>query len=658
MKAVLHGFAPLYVLLASATAHAGLDPIGLAEDLRKPEDPALIQGAKAADPAVRARVAQAWGRIQKPVSIDRLFALLPDADSRVRRAAVFALGQFGWKAEFAAGREADILAKVAPLVIDSSQSVRLAVAEAIGKVGLAKTPDAIAPLLANPEPELRAEALLALYRYHLVYRLREPQTVLPDLDQKIVDAMLALEGDQEPLVRRNLAYYFARVKDARGLQTAIRLAKDPDTWVRYFAVLALAKTADAAGEPAALAAAKDGFYVQRVAAVQALAAMKKAADIPADLLKDPFFHVRAAIADALGAADSPASIQTLGTLSQDLSSTVQAEAVKSTALRLKADALPAIKDAMNSAAWPVRAAAYDALAGLVDSDENAQALAIAGTSDEDPRAAASAISAIASVPGDAAWNALKSALESTAPAIRGPAVEALAGRKDADLAKVAWNAYGIMAGNQWNDSRTTLVSVIASVPGAETTADLQKAVEDPAQSVVDAAVKALQDRGIAVPAPLRAPTVSPFRDQTYARHPFVILETTQGEVWMEMYPEAAPIHVATIVGEAKAGKYDGTSWHRVVSDFVVQGGTFDGSGWDNGDFSVRAEINTVKFIRGAIGMPRGDGFDTGSIGIFINHVPTPHLDGQYTVFGQVVQGMDNVDKLEIGDKILKARVIE
>src|SRR5262249_36038377 len=117
---------PLYVLFTLATAQAGLDPISTAEDARKPEDPALIAAAGSPDAGARARAAQAWGRIQKPMSIDRLFALLSDSDSRVRRAAAFALGQFGWKPEFAAGREAEITAKLAPLAADSSQSVRLA----------------------------------------------------------------------------------------------------------------------------------------------------------------------------------------------------------------------------------------------------------------------------------------------------------------------------------------------------------------------------------------------------------------------------------------------------------------------------------------------------------------------------------------------------
>jgi cyclophilin family peptidyl-prolyl cis-trans isomerase len=649
---------PLYVVLAVTTARAGLSPVEEAEDLRRPEDPALLQAASSADPLDRARAALAWGRIQQPVGIDHLYPLLSDTDARVRRAAAFALGQFGWKPEFAKGREAEILAKLEPLAADSSQSVRIAAVEAMGKVGLLKTPDAVAPLLASAEAELRAEALMALYRYHLVLKLREPNTAVPDPSQPVMSAMLALEADGEALVRRNLVYYFARIKDPRGLPMAIRLAGDPETWVRYFSILAIQKSGDPSGEPAALAAASDSFYVIRVAAVNALAAIGKSADIPAALLQDPYFHVRAAIADALGTSDSSASIQTLGTLAQDRSPTVQGEALKSTEQRIKADSIPALKAATISPLWPVRAAAYEALGDLAPKNADAAQLELKGAIDEDPRAATSAVSALTSVPGDAAWQALKAAIESTEPAVRDAAIDGLGTRKDADLAQEAWHGYRIMPGNRWDDQRTSLIAILAAIPGDETTAELKQALGDDSQEVALAAAQALADRGIPVPAPNRGPTLSPFRNDKFTQHPFVILETTQGEIWIECYSEAAPIEVAGFVGMAKAGRYDGTSWHRVVSDFVVQGGSLDGSGWDNGDFAVRAEVNPLRFGRGAVGMPRADSFDSGSIQLFITHVPTPHLDGQYTVFGQVVQGLDTVDHLEVGDTILRARVIE
>jgi cyclophilin family peptidyl-prolyl cis-trans isomerase len=91
----------------------------------------------------------------------------------------------------------------------------------------------------------------------------------------------------------------------------------------------------------------------------------------------------------------------------------------------------------------------------------------------------------------------------------------------------------------------------------------------------------------------------------------------------------------------------------VVSGFVVQGGDPRGSGWGDGGISLRDEINPLSFDRGTVGMPKA-GKDTGGCQLFITHVPTPHLDGRYTVFGKVVSGMDAVDRLEPGDRIRRA----
>jgi cyclophilin family peptidyl-prolyl cis-trans isomerase len=104
-----------------------------------------------------------------------------------------------------------------------------------------------------------------------------------------------------------------------------------------------------------------------------------------------------------------------------------------------------------------------------------------------------------------------------------------------------------------------------------------------------------------------------------------------------------------------AGFYDGLPWHRVISNFVAQGGDPDGTGFGGAGYSLRAEINRRPFARGALGMPRSQGFDTGGGQLFFSHVPTPHLDGQYTVFGQIIRGADVIDRLERGDLILRAK---
>jgi cyclophilin family peptidyl-prolyl cis-trans isomerase len=149
---------------------------------------------------------------------------------------------------------------------------------------------------------------------------------------------------------------------------------------------------------------------------------------------------------------------------------------------------------------------------------------------------------------------------------------------------------------------------------------------------------------------------SPYREITFKRNPKVFLETNKGILTLELYPKQAPIHVANMVGFAEEGKYNGLPIHRVVSNFVIQGGDPDKSGWGSAGYSLRAEINHVPFERGSVGMPRSTGFDTGGVQFFINHVPTPHLDGQYTVFGKVIDNLEVIDQSEVGDVILKSWV--
>jgi cyclophilin family peptidyl-prolyl cis-trans isomerase len=135
----------------------------------------------------------------------------------------------------------------------------------------------------------------------------------------------------------------------------------------------------------------------------------------------------------------------------------------------------------------------------------------------------------------------------------------------------------------------------------------------------------------------------------------VVLETEKGEIEISLAVAEAPIHAEAFLHSVSSGLYDGLSWHRVVSNFVVQGGDPRGSGWGDAGFSLRDEISPLRFERGAVGMPKA-GKDTGGCQLFITLVPAPHLDGRYTVFGHVTRGMDVVDRLAPGDRIVKARV--
>jgi cyclophilin family peptidyl-prolyl cis-trans isomerase/HEAT repeat protein len=134
-----------------------------------------------------------------------------------------------------------------------------------------------------------------------------------------------------------------------------------------------------------------------------------------------------------------------------------------------------------------------------------------------------------------------------------------------------------------------------------------------------------------------------------------LVTTTKGSFTMELLPEEAPLTVDNFVQLAKRGYYRNIVFHRVVPNFVIQGGDPRSDGNGGPGYSIRCEVNEVPYDRGAVGMALA-GKDTGGSQWFVTHAPQPHLDGGYTVFGRVVSGMDVVDAIVRGDVIRSIRI--
>ena len=126
-----------------------------------------------------------------------------------------------------------------------------------------------------------------------------------------------------------------------------------------------------------------------------------------------------------------------------------------------------------------------------------------------------------------------------------------------------------------------------------------------------------------------------------------------------IYPEHAPKTVNNFVFLAKEGFYDGVSFHRVISDFVIQGGDPTGTGRGGPGYKFEDELknNPLKHERGVISMANAGPNSNGSQ-FFITHSPQPHLNGKHTVFGKVVNGINVVDEIEQGDQMVQVTIIE
>jgi cyclophilin family peptidyl-prolyl cis-trans isomerase/HEAT repeat protein len=141
------------------------------------------------------------------------------------------------------------------------------------------------------------------------------------------------------------------------------------------------------------------------------------------------------------------------------------------------------------------------------------------------------------------------------------------------------------------------------------------------------------------------------------KHVTATLVTSKGAFTIEFLPEDAPLTVDNFVQLARKGYFNGITFHRVVPNFVIQGGDPRGDGNGGPGYSIRCEINEVPYERAAVGMALS-GKDTGGSQWFVTHSPQPHLDGGYTVFGRVIRGMDVVDKIARGDTIRRVIVNE
>ncbi len=129
----------------------------------------------------------------------------------------------------------------------------------------------------------------------------------------------------------------------------------------------------------------------------------------------------------------------------------------------------------------------------------------------------------------------------------------------------------------------------------------------------------------------------------------LLLETSKGPITIVMRPDLAPGHVARIKELVREGFYDGVKFHRVIDGFMAQTGCPHGTGTGGSGKKLKAEFSKEKHVRGTVSMARAQSPDSGDSQFFICFEPSKWLDGQYTVWGQVTSGMDNVDKIKRGE---------
>jgi len=598
----------------------------------------------------RLRAIVVMGRIQSPDSAAALISVASGPDEPLAIAALFALGQLGFPPGATPPPEAS--AAVLQRFDAESPAVAAAAVEAAGKLATPGMADRLVSALRHPDAGVRAAAAMALFRLRFVPLWRGEVDEAPALPDAAVAALIEAIADASGEVRRAAVYAFSRHGEPRAVAALAAALGDEDRWTRLFAARGLGRSGELAAVEPLLAALGEPEPAVRTEVVAAIVALDSAGKLPLALSVDDSFHVRSAMAGGLGALESEASLAALQAMLEDRSSTVRAAALGALARR-QGDALaPTLARDLEHPLWLTRVAAATSLEFLENEKERLFEIAVV---DDDPRVRTAALTSAAAAAF--ARPAIVRALASEDLAVRGTAVGLLAQREDDEKLALLEQAFDRSSGVAWIEIREAIVDALAEIETAQAVLSAI-AANDEAPSVRLKARQALLDRGLTAPAasPV-APEPSPLLNVATPEGTLVVLETDRGTMKIRCFPEQAPVHVANFVRLTRDGYYDGLIWHRVVSNFVIQGGDPRGDGWGGPGYVIRDEINPLRYEQGSVGMPKA-GKDTGGGQLFITHLPTPHLDGNYTVFGQVVEGLDVIDRIEVGDAIRRAYVEE
>jgi len=250
--------------------------------------------------------------------------------------------------------------------------------------------------------------------------------------------------------------------------------------------------------------------------------------------------------------------------------------------------------------------------------------------------------------------------------VRATAAELLASAEpDAENARALAAALPAAMRDEMNDAALAILEALAKQKTAAANDAIRAALESPDYLLRLRAATLLRNSQAAVSESDRIQTVAVrFRPDDYRRalsrvgkRVTAVVSTDKGAFTIELLPDDAPLNVDNFVELARRRFFDGIAFHRVVPNFVIQGGDPRGDGNGGPGYQIRCEINEVPYERGAVGMALS-GKDTGGSQWFVTHSPQPHLDGGYTVFGRVVAGMDVVDAIARGDRIRGVTVTE
>ena len=632
-----------------------------AADARRFDPAPLREALSHANPAVRRQGALAAGRIGDSAAIELLLPVLNDYVPVVQAAAAFALGLLKDARAIPA-----LLQTIRAAPSTDPAAPQLEAVTAIAKIGGDDGARALSDILAAGSPAAPGPVLNAALLESWRLGTRTPLAQLV----RFTDA-------SEAATRWRALYALARLRAKEGAAPLIRGLSDPDPQIRTVAARGVSRAlVDSA----------------RLDSRDAIAGLTR-------LLGDGDAHVRINAARALASFRDSSLARTVVPLAADRDIGVAVQAETTLGVLRGSAALAALRPRLTSSVFALRRQAIIALAQADSAAGVAAAAAVSGDADwrwrsvaaeafgaahardrletqladADGRVVAQALQALQRIvpASDSTFDARARALLTHAdPAVRSLAADLLARHPSGDDVDLLVAAYRRAEGDPFNDARLSAVSALGAIAASSSAGRVRVATQfiaatpRPADYLVRRlAADTLPDTrdawGPVLPI-ATGRTIADYREiarrwlapALAGTNPHAFLETDRGRLDIELLPAEAPVTVAEFLGLVDRRFFDGTRWHRVVPNFVIQDGDPRGDGWGGpgAGFVLRDEINPVRYDVGTVGMALS-GPNTGGSQYFITHSAQPHLDGIYTIFGRVVGGADVLNAIGMGDRI-------
>lgn len=622
---------------------------------------AMLQDPEA---RVRRRAALAVGRVRLPAGVAGLVTLLEtDKDVEVRQMAAFALGLVG---------DAAAAPALTTALADPDPTIQGRAAEALGLIGHRPAATAVAMMVAahvsagavtglNPDdmgmPKTPPIEAVRLGVYALV-RLGSFEAL----------ASAVIDGSGQPRSRWwPVAFALQRINDPRAAPALLALLTGDGQLTRAFAArgLGVLKEPKAASAFLALAANAGEPLAVRIQAVRGLAQLgeSRGGAVLMRLIASPQVNqnLQLEAVTALGQLRQANAVELLVDLASASWPSVRAAALQALARTDAETFISAISGLDPDAHWSVRAALAAALGEL--GKERAEAPLTSLLRDGDQRVIPSVIDALAKVGATAAVPEILARLKADDQVVRAAAARAVAALKAPGAVAALTEALALAQRDGLYVARAAALDALVQVDPAAARPLLVAALGDKDWAVRLRAAGHLRKLDPAVDVSAMRPAPPPIIPELAAvdamvapqYSPSAYIDTSRGTIQFELAVLDAPRAVANFMALARKNYFRGVQLHRVVPDFVVQDGDPRGDGEGGPGYTIRDEINQRPYLRGTVGMAL-DWADTGGSQFFITHSPQPHLDGRYTVFGQVISGMDVVDRLQQWDTIERIRI--